>query len=157
MRGYGKYSTRGRVETREANTARGKPSAVFALRHPPSAAFFIHSSIGSALTVILYFLVVWLGAIFSSTQTAVIFGDQDISKCLTNLFLAVEQTNRISLANFSDLQYHARDQSCCLSGVVCKKLCDQTIGKCLYNLFLAVEQTRRISLAGFSNLGVLFT
>ena len=67
-----------------------KPSAVFALRHLPSAVFFIHTSIGSALSVILHFLVVWLGVIFSSTQTTVIFGDQDISKCLTNLFLVLE-------------------------------------------------------------------
>ena len=44
------------------------------------------------------------------------------------------------------------DQSCCLSGVVFKKLRDQTISKCLYNLFLAIEQTRKISLAGFSDL-----
>ena len=90
--------------------------------------------------------------IFSSTQTAVIFSDKDISRCLTNLFLVVERTNRISLASFSDLQCHARDQSRCLSEIVCKKLRDQTISKCLYNLFLAVEQTRRISLAGFSDL-----
>ena len=55
---------------------------------------------------ILYFLVVWLGAIFSSTQTAAIFSDQDISKCLTNLFLVVEQTNRISLASFSNNVTH---------------------------------------------------
>ena len=34
---------------------------------------------GGALSVILYFLVVWLGAIFSSTQTAAIFSDQDIT------------------------------------------------------------------------------
>ena len=46
---------------------------------------------------------IWLGAIFSSTQTAAIFGDKDISKCLTNLFLVIEQTDRISLASFSDL------------------------------------------------------
>ena len=59
----------------------------------------------------LYFLVIWFGAIFSSTQTTVIFSDQDISKCLNNLFLVVEQTNRISLASFSDLQCHAEDQS----------------------------------------------
>ena len=52
--------------------------------------FFIHTSIGGALTVILYFLVIWLGAIFSSIQTAVTFSDQDISKCLTNLFLVIE-------------------------------------------------------------------
>ena len=61
---------------------------------------------------------VWLEAIFSSTQTAEIFGDKDISECLTILFLVVERINRISLASFSDLQCHARDQSCCLSGVV---------------------------------------
>ena len=98
---------------------------------------------------------IWLGAIFSSTQTAAIFGDKDISKCLTNLFLVVEGTNRISLASFSDLQCHACDQSCCLSGAVFKKLRDQTIRNCLYNLFLAIERTRRISLAGFRDL-VLF-
>ena len=45
------------------NTARGghvkrqiqhevKPSAVFVSRHPPSAVFFIHTSLGGALTVI---------------------------------------------------------------------------------------------------------
>ena len=107
---------------------------------------FIHTSIGSALTVILYFLVVWLGAIFSSTQTAATFDDHDISKCLTNLFLVVQQTNRISLASFSDLQCHARDQLCCLSGVVFKKLRNQMIGKCLYNLFLAVERTHTVGL-----------
>ena len=39
--------------------------------------------------------------IFSSTQTAAIFGDQDISKCSNNLFLVVERANRISLASFS--------------------------------------------------------
>ena len=75
-----------------------------------------------------------------------------ISKCSYNLFLVVERTNRISLASFTDLQCHARDQLCCLSGVVFKKLCDQTISKCLYNLFLAVERTHRVSLAGFSDL-----
>ena len=72
------------------------------------------------------------------------FGDQDISKCLTNLFLVIERTNRISLASSSDLQCHAHDQTCCLSGVMFKKLCDQTISKCLYSLFLAIEQTRGI-------------
>ena len=45
----------------------------------PSAVFFVHTSIGSALSVILYFLVVWLGVIFSGTQTAAIFSDQDIT------------------------------------------------------------------------------
>ena len=63
---------------------------------------------------------VWFGAIFSSIQTAAIFGDKDISKCSYNLFLVVEQTNRISLASFSDLQCNSHDQSCCLSGVMFK-------------------------------------
>ena len=56
------------------------------------------------------------------------------------------------MASFIDLQCHAHDQSCCLSGVVFKTFRDQTISKCLYNLFLAVDRTHRISLAGFSNL-----
>ena len=79
---------RGRVERLIQHEA--KPGAVFASRHPPRAVFFVHTSIGGALCVILYFLVVWLGAIFSSTQTAAIFGDQDISKCLYNQFLSIE-------------------------------------------------------------------
>ena len=82
---------------------------------------------------------VWLGVIFSSTQTAAIFSDKDISKCLYNVFPVIEQTNRTS---FSNLQCHARDQLCCLSGVVCKKLRDQMSSKCLC-LFLAVEPSRR--------------
>ena len=57
----------------------------------------------------------WLGAIFSSTQTAAIFSDKDISKCSYNLFLVVERANRISLASFSDLQCLTCNQSCCLS------------------------------------------
>ena len=85
--------------------------------------FFVHTSIDSALSVILYFLVVWLGAIFSSHQIAVIFGDENISKCSYNLFLVVERTNWTSLNSFTDLQ--------CLSGVVFKELCDHTIGKCI--------------------------
>ena len=63
---------------------------LFALRHPPRAVFFIHTSIGIALNIILYFLVIWLGAISSSTQITASFSDQDISKCLYNLFLVIE-------------------------------------------------------------------
>ena len=103
------------------------PRAVLASRHTPSYCIFRTHKQGGALSIILYFLAVWLGAIFSSTQTAAVFGDKDISKYLTNLFLVAEQTNRIGLASFSDLQCHARDQSCCLSGVVFKKLRDQMI------------------------------
>ena len=132
---------------REANTAQGEAKCCICLKTPPA-----HKQ-GSALNVILYFLVVWLGEIFSSTQTAAIFSDKDISKSSYNLFLVVERTNRISLASFSNLQCLARDQSCCLSGVVFKKLRDQMISiKCLYNLFLAIERTHRNILAGFSNL-----
>ena len=49
-----------------------------------SAVFFVQTSIGSDLSDILYFLVVWLEEIFCSTESAVNFGDQDISKCLNN-------------------------------------------------------------------------
>ena len=100
---------------REANTTRGKAECCICLETPPECCIFHTHKQGGVLSVILYFLVVWLRAIFSSTQTAVIFGDQDISKCLTNLFIVVEQTNMINLASFSDLQCHAYDQSCCLS------------------------------------------
>ena len=81
------------------------------------------------LGVILYFLVVWPRAIFSSTQTATILGDQDISKCLYNLFLAVEQTSRISLASFSGLQsLHMINRA-----FLVESLRDQTISKSLSN------------------------
>ena len=86
-----------------------------------------------------------------STQTAVIFGDRDISKSSYNLFLVVEQTNRISLAIYN--VSHVINCAVLVHGVVFKKLRDQmTSIKCLYNLFLAVERTHRNILAGFSNL-----
>ena len=84
---------------RKANTTRGEAECCICLETPPSAVFFIHTSIGSAFSVILYFLVIWLGAIFSSTQNAVIFGDQGISKCSYNLFLVVERTNEAAKAS----------------------------------------------------------
>ena len=118
---------------------RGEAKCRICLESPPEYCIFRTHKQGGALSVILYFLVIWLRAIFSSTQTAVIFGDQDISKYSYNLFLVVEQTIGISLASFSDLQCHTPDQSCYLSGVVFKKLHGRTINKCLYNLFLAVE------------------
>ena len=82
------------------------------LETPPEYCIFRTHKQGGALSVILYFLVIWLRTIFSSTQTTVIFSNKDISKCSYNLFLVAERTNRISLASFSDLQCHARDQSC---------------------------------------------
>ena len=53
MRLYEKYSTRGCVERQIQHEA--KPSAVFVLRHPPSAVFFRQTSVGGALIDILYF------------------------------------------------------------------------------------------------------
>ena len=63
----------------------------------PSAVFFVHTHMGVRTSIgsdILYFLVVCLEEIFCRTQTAANFGNQDISKCLNNLLLAVEQTNK---------------------------------------------------------------
>ena len=86
--------------------------------------FFIHTNIGSTLSITLYFLVIWFGAIFSSTQTTAIFGDQDISKCIYNLFLAIEQTNWISLAiviaiyNVTHVISHAVLVESCLNNFV---------------------------------------
>ena len=65
---YEKYSMKGCVERQIQHSA--LPRAVFASRHYLSAVFFIHTSIGGALIVILYFLVVLS---FSSTRIAPIF------------------------------------------------------------------------------------
>ena len=104
---------------REANTAQGvKPSTVFVSIQPLSAVFFlffVNTSIGSALSVVFYFLVFLLGAFTLLSQTASIFGDL---VCLCNLFLVIEPTGRVSLASSSDLQCHAHDQSCCLSVLI---------------------------------------
>ena len=95
---YGKYSTRVCVE--RLIELEAKPSAVFASRHPR----VLYCSYTQARRCFKCYIVlpgcVWLGAIFSSTQTAAIFGDKDISKCSYNLFLVVERTNMISLAVF---------------------------------------------------------
>ena len=64
------------------NTARGKAEYRICLETPTSAVFFIHTSIGSALSVILYFMVIWLGTTFLSTQIAAIFACQDVSEYL---------------------------------------------------------------------------
>ena len=74
-----------------------KPSAVFATRQHLSAAFFIHTSTGGALSVLLYFLVILLGVIFLGTQIASIFSYQTISKLSYNLFVLVERFGKISL------------------------------------------------------------
>ena len=104
---YGKYSGRRLVERLIQYEA--KPSAVFASRHPRVLYFSYTQARRCFKCYIVLPRSVWLGAILSSTQTAAIFGVKDISKCLINLFLVVERTNRISLASFSDLQCHVRD------------------------------------------------
>ena len=59
---YRKYSMRGCVERLIQHKV--KLSAVFALRHTQqSAVFFIHTSIGGVLSVILYFMVFLLKAL----------------------------------------------------------------------------------------------
>ena len=106
---------------REANTARDKAECCICLETPPEYCVFCTHKQGGALSVVLYFLVTSGWERFSLVlKTAAIFGDKDISKCSYNLFLVVEQTNRISLASFSDLQCNSHDQLCCLSGVMFK-------------------------------------
>ena len=85
---------------REANTARGEAECCICLETSPEYCIFHIHKQGGALSVILYILhgCIWLGAIFSSTQTTAIFGDKNISKCSYNLFLVIEQVNRFSLA-----------------------------------------------------------
>ena len=101
---YGKYSTRVCVERLIQHEA--KPSAVFASRYPRVPLYFSYTQARRCFKcyMVLHADRVWLGAIFSSAQTAAIFGDKDISRCSYNLFLVVERTNRISLASFSNLQ-----------------------------------------------------
>ena len=106
---YRKYSTRGRVERLIQHKV--KLIAVFASRHPPKCCIFHTHKHGRCFKC---YIVLPGHLALSFTQTAVIFSDQDISKCLYNLFLVVESTNRNSLASFSDVQCHAWDQSCCL-------------------------------------------
>ena len=76
----------------------------------PNVVFFIHASIDSALSL----CGLLAGRVLLACPNYLIsFGDQTISNCPCNL---IEPTGRISLASFRDLQCHAHDQSCCLSG-----------------------------------------
>ena len=83
---------------REANTARGKAECCICLETHPEYCIFRTQARRCFKCYIVLPGCIWLGAIFSSIQTAAIFGDKDISKCSHNLFLVVERTNRISLA-----------------------------------------------------------
>ena len=94
---------------REANTARGKAECCIFLETPPECCIFCTHKHRWCFKCYIVLPGHLLGAIFSSTHTAAIFGDQDISKYLYNLFLVVERTNRISLASFSDLQLELHD------------------------------------------------
>jgi len=70
--------------------------------------------------------------IFCSIQSAENVSDQHINKYL---LLAIEQTNRISLASLTIYNVmHVINHA--VGGVVFKRHQDQTITKCLYNLFL---------------------
>ena len=60
-----------------ANTA--QLIAVFALRHPLSTVFFTHTNVGSALSVVLHFLVILLRENILNIST---FGE--LSICRTN-------------------------------------------------------------------------
>ena len=66
----------------------------------PECCIFTHKNIGGTWSVILYFILVLLGAFILSAWTTSIF--QTISKCSYNLYLVVEKTGKISLGNFSD-------------------------------------------------------
>ena len=79
---YGKYSTRVCVERLIQHKAK---QVLYLPQDTLRVLYFCTHKQGGALSVILYFLVVCLEAISSSTQTAVIFGDQDISKCSYDL------------------------------------------------------------------------
>ena len=68
------------------STRRSRVLYIFALRYPLSAVFFVHTSIGTALSVLLYFLVILFGVIFFVST----FGDRTISKLSYNLFVVVE-------------------------------------------------------------------
>ena len=116
MRVYEKYSMRVSVLRQIQHST--SPCAVLASRHPPSAVFFIHTSVGGALTVTLYFLVVWLRATFLIGQIAAIFAHQDVSECLWDPCLAV---GRSSWASFSKKLWCTHDQLCCSSEVKFKQ------------------------------------
>ena len=60
-----------------------RSGVLYLSRDTPGVLYFSYStSIGSALIVILYFLVVLFGAALFSTRIAGIFAHQDVSECL---------------------------------------------------------------------------
>ena len=73
------------------------------VKKPSECGSFVHTG---ALSVILYFPVVLLEVIISSTQIAMIFSNQPISEWLYNLFLVVKQTGRISLTSLKLVIYN---------------------------------------------------
>ena len=65
------------------NTARGEAKCCTCPQDTPECCIFhTHKHIGGVLIAILYFLVVWLGATFLSTQIATIFAHQSVRECL---------------------------------------------------------------------------
>jgi len=66
---YRKYSMRGRVE----RFIQHKALVLYeSLDTPPRAVFLIHTSIGGALSAVLYFLVIWFREVFELLQILVI-------------------------------------------------------------------------------------
>jgi len=73
-----------------------------------SAVFFLHISKGSALSNILYLLVIFHVAVFSPLGFLVI-------RLSVNVHI-YSISSVESLCSFSNLQCHTRDQSCSLNG-----------------------------------------
>ena len=79
--------------------AQGEAECLICLKTPPKC--YTHTSIVGALSDLLHLLVFLLGAFISHAQTASIFSDQTINKCLCNLFIVIEPTGRNILASYS--------------------------------------------------------
>jgi len=146
---YRKYNRRRHVQRLIQHEA--KPSAVY-LETPTWGVYFSYTI--SALSDILYSLVIFHGVIFSSTQTAVIYSDQAVSTGCKSWFLVIETIFRISLAIVLAI-YNVTHVINCLNRNASWSD-GQMISKCLYNLFLAVEWIHRVNRADFSDLLVLF-
>jgi len=84
-----KYTARGGVSRGSYSTRRSR--VLYEPRDTPRVLYFRTHKQGGALSVILFFLVVWREAMLA------ILGYEDISKCLNNLFVAVERTSGASL------------------------------------------------------------
>ena len=78
-----------------------KPSAVLVMRYPLSATLIVHTCNSTLKGYIVFYIHLIHISHFN----------QNTSKCSYNLFLTIEQTGRISLASFNDLQSHTHYQT----------------------------------------------